>query len=215
MRKPFLEANAFSPPAAHPLWLSSLLRDSCLEHHVNDALAQSCWGRHCTQLMRQQVHGPCRARAKINNFSAWPCLQILFVTNPGTTPITILAVNPDHGLSFAGKETRTMVWVSFSLQIYSTFEIWRFKFSVVVVPAPSTLWKTTKQLCLKLRVQTVKHGRWKIFERLNRTYFFSGTFRDFFLFPRNLPSTSKHQQIFNILGLGHRWPFTGVKEASP
>ena len=32
-----------------------------------------------------------------------------FVTNPGTTPITILAVNSEHGLSFAGEETRTMV----------------------------------------------------------------------------------------------------------
>ena len=31
------------------------------------------------------------------------------LTNPGTTPITILAVNSDHGLSFAGEETRTMV----------------------------------------------------------------------------------------------------------
>ena len=31
------------------------------------------------------------------------------VTNPGTTPITILAVNSDHGLSFAREETRTMV----------------------------------------------------------------------------------------------------------
>ena len=31
------------------------------------------------------------------------------ITNPGTTPITILAVNSDHGLSFAGEETRTMV----------------------------------------------------------------------------------------------------------
>ena len=53
------------------------------------------------------------------------------ITNPGTTPITILAVNSDHGLSFAGEETRTMVWVSFSRQIYSTFEFWRLKFSVV------------------------------------------------------------------------------------
>ena len=33
----------------------------------------------------------------------------LMITNPGTTPITILAVNSDHGLSFAGKETQTMV----------------------------------------------------------------------------------------------------------
>ena len=31
------------------------------------------------------------------------------VTNPGTTPIIILAVNSDHGLSFAGEETQTMV----------------------------------------------------------------------------------------------------------
>ena len=31
------------------------------------------------------------------------------LTNPGNTPITILAVNSDHGLSFAGEETRTMV----------------------------------------------------------------------------------------------------------
>ena len=45
------------------------------------------------------------------------------VTNPGTTPITILAVNSDHGLSFAGEETRTMAcFFSFALQIYSTFE---------------------------------------------------------------------------------------------
>ena len=54
-------------------------------------------------------------------------------TNPGTIPITILAVNSDHGLSFAGEESRTLVWVPFSLQIYSTFEFWRFKFSVVWV----------------------------------------------------------------------------------
>ena len=31
------------------------------------------------------------------------------ITNPGTTPITVSAVNSDHGLSFAGEETRTMV----------------------------------------------------------------------------------------------------------
>ena len=31
------------------------------------------------------------------------------MTNPGATPITILVVNSDHGLSFAGEETRTMV----------------------------------------------------------------------------------------------------------
>ena len=30
-------------------------------------------------------------------------------TNPGTTPITILAINSDHGLSFAGEETQTML----------------------------------------------------------------------------------------------------------
>ena len=36
-------------------------------------------------------------------------LKAVFLTNPGTTPITILAVNSDHGLSFAGEETRTML----------------------------------------------------------------------------------------------------------
>ena len=69
------------------------------------------------------------------------------MTNPGTTPITILAVNSDHGLSFAGEETRTIVWVSFSLQIYNTFEFWRFKFSVVWVlawPCPSFPWSFRK-----------------------------------------------------------------------
>ena len=54
------------------------------------------------------------------------------VRNPGTTPITILAANSDWS-EFRWEETRTMVWVSFSLQIHSTFEFWRFKFSVVWV----------------------------------------------------------------------------------
>ena len=54
------------------------------------------------------------------------------ITNPGTTPITILAVNSDHGLSFAGEETRTML-SEFPLQLYSTFEFWRFKFSMAWV----------------------------------------------------------------------------------
>ena len=31
------------------------------------------------------------------------------IINAGTTPITIWAVNSDHGLSFAGEETWTMV----------------------------------------------------------------------------------------------------------
>ena len=74
------------------------------------------------QCQKFVVHLDCLHRSSFNN-----------MTNPGTTPITILAVNSDHGLSFAGEETRTMVWVSFSLQIYSTFEFWRFKFSVVWV----------------------------------------------------------------------------------
>ena len=39
---------------------------------------------------------------------AWDPLGTFF-SPTGTTPITILAVNPDHGLSFAGEETRTMV----------------------------------------------------------------------------------------------------------
>ena len=37
------------------------------------------------------------------------CRLRMKVTNPGTTPITILAVSSDHGLSFAGEEARTMV----------------------------------------------------------------------------------------------------------
>ena len=41
--------------------------------------------------------GPCRPQASCP-----------LITNPGTTPI-ILAVNSDHGLSFAGEETGTMV----------------------------------------------------------------------------------------------------------
>ena len=61
------------------------------------------------------------------------CRYRIIFTNPGTNPITIWAVNLDHGLSFAGEETRTMVWVSFSLQIYCTFAFWQFKFSVVWV----------------------------------------------------------------------------------
>ena len=83
-----------------------------------------------------------------SNYSLWaPFLHS--ITKPRTTPIAILAINLDHGLSFAGEETQTMVWVSFSLKMYSTFEFWRFKFSMVcefphfmgmgVVPAPSTL----------------------------------------------------------------------------
>ena len=42
--------------------------------------------------------------------SRWaPSWLIYHVSNPGTTPITILAINSDHGLSFAGEEARTMV----------------------------------------------------------------------------------------------------------
>ena len=36
-------------------------------------------------------------------------MQSRLINNPGTTPITILAVNSDHGLSFAREETQTMV----------------------------------------------------------------------------------------------------------
>ena len=49
------------------------------------------------------------------------------------SPSPFWAVNSDHGLSFAGEETQTMVWVSFPLQICSAFEFWRFKLSVVWV----------------------------------------------------------------------------------
>ena len=45
-------------------------------------------------------------------FNAVDTIIIAHLTNPGTTPITILAVNSDHGLSFAGEETQTIfVWV--------------------------------------------------------------------------------------------------------
>ena len=61
--------------------------------------------------------------------SHFPNLVSSFLDLP--TPFTILAANSDRGLSLAGEETRTTVWVSFSPQIYSTFEIWQFTFSVV------------------------------------------------------------------------------------
>ena len=43
------------------------------------------------------------------NFVLQTCHPKTLMTNLGTTPITILAVNSDHGLSFAGEEARTMV----------------------------------------------------------------------------------------------------------
>ena len=47
-------------------------------------------------------------------------------------PSPFWAVNSDHGLSFGGEETRTMLSeFPFSLQIYSTLEFWRFTFSMV------------------------------------------------------------------------------------
>ena len=70
------------------------------------------------------LEGLPKARKQPENTGAGKTSSILtswIVTNPGTTPIAILVVNSDHGLSFAGEETRTMVWVSFPLQIYSTF----------------------------------------------------------------------------------------------
>ena len=101
------------------------------------------------------ISGPISGRGPFSFFRAnlFPFSDFgPFLTNPGTAPVTILAVHSDHGLSFAGEEARTMVRVSFSLQIYNTFEFWRFKFSVVlsfglsflilwglgVVPTPST-----------------------------------------------------------------------------
>ena len=79
-----------------------------------------------------------RPRTSMHPIDVWKQNYLLYtyiccMRGKSATPITILAVNSDHGLSFAGEETRTMVWVSFPLQIYSTFEFWRFKFSVVWV----------------------------------------------------------------------------------
>ena len=47
--------------------------------------------------------------AKETSFDPPGTIGQSLVANPGTTPITILAVNSDHGLSFAEEETRTMV----------------------------------------------------------------------------------------------------------
>ena len=75
-----------------------------------------------------RVHSPKPALYKtalfncvIQNFIGrgfWPTQE------PGS--ITILAVNSDHGLSFAGEETRPMVWVSFfstDLQYFWTLAV--------------------------------------------------------------------------------------------
>ena len=62
------------------------------------------------QVDLREGHGRCagskwskRILVKMTSF------QTGFLTNPGTTPITVLEVNSDRGLSFAGEETRTMV----------------------------------------------------------------------------------------------------------
>ena len=47
--------------------------------------------------------------AKLEVTNQHPSLPWNFMTKPGTIPITIFAVNSDHGLSFAGEETRTML----------------------------------------------------------------------------------------------------------
>ena len=54
---------------------------------------------------RKQAHTASLRKQHTHNLEL-ACDQI---TNPGTTPITNLAVNPNHGLSFAGEETLTMV----------------------------------------------------------------------------------------------------------
>ena len=87
-------------------------------------------------------------------------LEVLFLrlTNPGTTPITILAVNSDHGLSFAVEETRTMF--STDLQYFLNSggsnspwsEFWSENphfMGMGVVPAPSkgsSTWKAPSRL---------------------------------------------------------------------
>ena len=73
---------------------------------------------------------PCNRRELLQSPEATKPPKCIFDQRKNHPHHTILAVNSDHGLSFAGEETRTMVWVSFSLLIFS---IWRFKFSVVWV----------------------------------------------------------------------------------
>ena len=48
-------------------------------------------------------------RGKIGSQDFRHRIACVSFTNPGTTAITSLAVNSEHGLSFAGEETRTMV----------------------------------------------------------------------------------------------------------
>ena len=66
----------------------------------------------------QEVEAPFDHDKREKHANSW---RHLFFTNLGTTPITILAVNSDHGLSFL-----------FSTD-YSTSIFWRFNFSVVWV----------------------------------------------------------------------------------
>ena len=62
-----------------------------------------------------------------SNFPSHPEIAVWHgraLTNPGTTPSTILAVNSDHGLSCAGEETRTML--SEFPFLYSAAAFWGF-----------------------------------------------------------------------------------------
>ena len=129
-----------------------------LGEYVREALTYFCNGYNSSCLLRFYLVGVRLRKATIRglgrscgfadnlckDFAAAPSL-----TNPGTTPITILSVNLDHGLSFAREETRTMVWASFSLQIFtvclnsgdSNSEFWsefQHFMWMGVVPAPST-----------------------------------------------------------------------------
>ena len=57
--------------------------------------------------------------------------------NPGTNPITILAINSDHGLSFAGEEARDHGLLLNSGGSNSPWSEFPHFMGMGVVPAPS------------------------------------------------------------------------------
>ena len=93
-RKTYYKAPSKNPSKKH-LLLENLLRTPLRSVRLHDPLGVRPSKAQGQILDRDKVW---ILAAKLPNF-----------TNPGTTPITILAVDSDHGLSFAGEETRTMV----------------------------------------------------------------------------------------------------------
>ena len=113
MRKWIEDTNckSFHPENTLPLMILNPPRVNC--RNIGYAVRQNPLSCKKKSFSYRKMHFP----AEKMTFPAEECGfrggggQTAGVANPGTTPITILAVNSDHGL------TRTMVWVSFSLQI--------------------------------------------------------------------------------------------------